>query len=91
MMHECSLRELLARAAFMHDDDQGHATLKHYPTFKGLMMNAAPTKERWRPDGGRRTAHVAGGGNPHSPAQCHSSSCILSEFQLNVLEVGPAD
>ena len=29
-IHECSPGELLARAAFMHHDHEGHNVLKHY-------------------------------------------------------------
>ena len=37
MMLECSTGELLARAAFMHHDDQGHDALRHDAALKGLM------------------------------------------------------
>ena len=36
MMLECSTGELLARAAFMHHDDQGHDALRHYAVSKEL-------------------------------------------------------
>ena len=38
MMHECSAGELLARAAFMRHDDEGHSILKRYAVLKGLMQ-----------------------------------------------------
>ena len=42
MMLECSIGELLARAAFMHHDDQGHYALLHYaPPLEGLKLNTA--------------------------------------------------
>ena len=36
MMLECSNGKLLARAAFMHHDDQGHDALRHDAVFKGV-------------------------------------------------------
>ena len=36
MMLECSPGELLARAAFMHHDDQGQDALRHDAVLKGL-------------------------------------------------------
>ena len=36
MMRECSTGELLARAAFMHHDDQGYDALRHDAVLKGL-------------------------------------------------------
>ena len=36
MMCECSTGELLAGAAFMHHDDQGHDALKQYAALKWL-------------------------------------------------------
>ena len=36
MMFECSTGKLLARAAFMHYDDQGYDALMHYAVLKGL-------------------------------------------------------
>ena len=36
MMLECSTGDLLARAAFMHHDDQGHSALMYYTVLKGL-------------------------------------------------------
>ena len=38
MMLECSLGELLARAAFMPHDNQGHDVLIHYVVLKGLII-----------------------------------------------------
>ena len=44
MMHQCSTGELLARAVFMHHDEEGHAALMHDAVFKGLkLMNACET------------------------------------------------
>ena len=44
MMLECSIGELLAgkllaRAAFMHHEDQGHDALRHHTALKGLMSS----------------------------------------------------
>ena len=39
MMHESSPGELLARAAFMHHDDQGHDALRHHAVLKGLATH----------------------------------------------------
>ena len=36
MMHEYSTCELLARAAVIHHDDEGHNALKHYAALTGL-------------------------------------------------------
>ena len=44
MMHEwvnAVLASRLARAAFMHHDDQWHDALKHYATLKGLTTRIA--------------------------------------------------
>ena len=37
---ECSTGELLARAAFMHHDNQGHDALLHHAVLKGLSHAA---------------------------------------------------
>ena len=42
MILEYSTGELLARAVFMHHDDKGHSTLKHYATLKGLYELIVP-------------------------------------------------
>ena len=36
MMYECSTGELLVTAAFMHQVDKGHITLKHYAAHRGV-------------------------------------------------------
>ena len=41
MLRECSPGELLARAAVMHYDDEGHITLKHYAALTGLRKRQA--------------------------------------------------
>ena len=41
MMLECSPGELLARAAFMHHDNHGHAALMRYAILKGLKHYVA--------------------------------------------------
>ena len=38
MMRECSTGELLARAVFMHPDDQGHDALMHYAVLKRFIL-----------------------------------------------------
>ena len=38
IMLECSTGELLARAAFMHHDDQGHDALRYHSVLKGLLI-----------------------------------------------------
>ena len=40
MMHSYSTDELLARAAFIHHDDQRHDALRHYAALKGLTSYA---------------------------------------------------
>ena len=39
MMLEYSTGELIARAAFMHHDDQRHDALRHYAILKGFIHN----------------------------------------------------
>ena len=36
VQHECSLGELLVKAAFLHHGNEGHDALKHYVVRKGL-------------------------------------------------------
>ena len=43
MMLECSTGELLARAAFMHHDDQGYEAFRHYAVLKGLIPSVYAT------------------------------------------------
>ena len=38
MMHSYNTGELLTKATFMHHDDKGHFTLKHYPALYGLNI-----------------------------------------------------
>ena len=38
MMLEYSSGDLIARAAFMHHDDQGHDVLRHHAVLKGLNL-----------------------------------------------------
>ena len=40
MMHECSIGELLTRAAFLHHDDSGHDTVKQYVALRVGGMRA---------------------------------------------------
>ena len=40
MKHECS--PVLARATFMHHEDQGYNTLKHYAVLTGLTTPDPP-------------------------------------------------
>ena len=44
MMLECSTGELLARAAFMHHDDQGYDALMHHAVLKGFKGYSIPQK-----------------------------------------------
>ena len=38
LMMNAALTSVLTRAAFMHHDDKGHSTLKHYTALKGFML-----------------------------------------------------
>ena len=38
MMLKCSPGELLAKVAFMHYDDKGRNTVRHYVDLKGLIL-----------------------------------------------------
>ena len=44
MMLECSTGELLARAAFMHHDDQRYDALRHHAVLKGLTGTMLTTE-----------------------------------------------